>query len=242
MQDQRGRKMNEQAAIAERDVRTHVLDDPGVILKDPDVMRALVAACEHSSGDNVVDIRGIAMNQLEERLRSLENMHRSVLAAAYENIAGMHQVHGAVIKLLEPLTFEDLLSCLDAEVADMLRVGRIRLALESGGAGMNGLARIRHSALKNTQSGFIEDYLGKGKPVRRVTLRRFSGDPQTIYGQNANWVRSEACIVLDFGKARPRGMLALASEEPLQFSSSQGTDLLDFLGSVTERAIRRWIK
>ena len=234
--------MNEQAAIAQKDVRTHVLDDPGVILKDPDVMRALVAASEHSSGENVVDIRGIAMSRLEERLQSLENMHRSVLAAAYENIAGMHQVHGAVTKLLEPLTFEDLLSCLDAEITDILRVGRIRMVLESGGAGMAGLARIRHSALRNTDSGFIEDYLGKGKPARRVTLRRFSGDPQTIYGPNANWVRSEACIVLDFGKARPRGMLALASEEPLQFSSNQGTDLLEFLGSVTERAIRRWLR
>ncbi|MYF88864.1 MAG: DUF484 family protein, partial [Boseongicola sp. SB0676_bin_33] len=51
-----------------------------------------------------------------------------------------------------------------------------------------------------------------------------------------------ACIVLDLGKARPRGMLALASEEPLQFSANQGTDLLAFLGSVVERAMRRWLE
>ncbi len=231
--------MSERVAIAREDVRTHILGDPGVVLKDPDVMRALVAASERTSGSNVVDIRGIAMDQLEQRLQSLENTHRSVLAAAYENIAGMHQVHNAVTKLLEPLTFEDFLSRLDAEVTDILRVGRIRLALEDGGRGM---PDIRHGALVRTQSGFMEDYLGKGAPVRRVTLRRFRGDAQTLYGPVAGWVRSEACIALDFGKARSRGLLALASEEPLQFSSSQGTDLLDFLGSVFERAVRRWLK
>lgn len=231
--------MSEQAAIAQEDVRTHILGDPGAILKDPDVMRALVAASERTSGSNVVDIRGIAMNRLEERLQSLENMHRSVLAAAYENISGMHQVHGAVTRLLEPLTLDDFLYCLDMEVADILRVGRIRLAVECGDAGMTD---IRHDTLRKVQPGFIEDYLGKGKPARRVTLRRFSGDPQAMYGPNSGWVRSEACIVLDLGKARPCGMLALASEEPLQFSSNQGTDLLEFLGGIVERAMRRWLE
>ena len=231
--------MSEQAAIAQEDVRTHILGDPGAILKDPDVMRALVAASERASGTNVVDIRGIAMNRLEERLQALENMHRSVLAAAYENISGMHQVHGAITKLLEPPTFEDFLYCLDMEVADILRVGRIRLALECGDAGM---PDIRNDTLRKKKPGFIEDYLAKGKPARRVTLRRFSGDPQTMYGANSDWVRSEACIVLDFGKSRPLGMLALASEEPLQFSSNQGTDLLEFLGSVVERNMRRWLE
>ena len=230
--------MNEQAVIAE-EVRTRILQEPDVILEDPDVMRALIAANDRAMGGNIVDLRGVAMERLEARLQRLEDTHRSVIAAAYENLAGMNQVHRAVNAFLEPLTFDDFLSRLGTDVADILRVGRVRLVLESqevleGDLGSNVLAVV--------QPGFINDYMGQGRPLRRVTLRRADGNAGLVYGEAADWVRSEACIALDFGEGRLPGMLGFASDSPMHFSPNQGTDLLDFMGGVFERAMRRWLE
>ena len=60
-------------------------------------MRALVAANERALGSNVVDLRGIAMERLEARLDRLEDTHRSVIAAAYENLAGTNQIQRNII-------------------------------------------------------------------------------------------------------------------------------------------------
>jgi hypothetical protein len=64
--------------------RARVLADPGLVLDDPDVMRALVLTSERAMGGNVVDLRGMAMERLESRLERLEDTHRAVIAAAYE--------------------------------------------------------------------------------------------------------------------------------------------------------------
>ena len=75
-----------------------------------DVMRALITANDRAMGGNIVDLRGVAMERLEARLQRLEETHRSVIAAAYENLAGMAQVHRAILAFLEPITFEGFLA------------------------------------------------------------------------------------------------------------------------------------
>ncbi len=230
--------MNDLAAIAE-DLRVRILQEPDVILEDADVMRALIAANDRSMGGNIVDLRGVAMDRLEARLQRLEDTHKSVVAAAYENLAGMNQVHRAINAFLEPLTFEAFLKCLGNEVVDILRVGKVRLVLESQEAAEAG---IKHEVLTVVAPGFVNEYMGQGRPVRRVTLRRVDGNAGLVFGESASWVQSEACIALDFGANRLPGMLAFASDDGNHFSSNQGTDLLDFMGGVFERAMRHWLE
>ncbi len=231
--------MSEQAVIAE-DVRTRILQEPDVILEDPDVMRALIAANDRSMGGNIVDLRGVAMERLESRLQRLEDTHRSVIAAAYDNLAGMSLVHRAITAFLEPLTFEDFLKCVEVELPEILRVNSVKLVLESheaAEAAFDGTARV----LTVVQPGFVTDYMGQGRPLRRVTLRRADGNVALVHGANVEWIKSEACLFLDFGEQRLPGMLAFASDDPHQFSANHGTDLLSFMGSVFERAMRRWL-
>ena len=230
--------MNDLAEIAE-DLRVRILQEPDVILEDADVMRALIAANDRSMGGNIVDLRGVAMDRLEARLQRLEDTHKSVVAAAYENLAGMNQVHRAVNAFLEPMTFEAFLNCLSNEIVDILRVGKVRLVLESQEAGQ---ADLSHDALAIVEPGFVDDYMGQGRPARRVVLRRVDGNASLVFGESATWVQSEACIALDFGPNRLPGMLAFASDDDTHFSSSQGTDLLDFMGGVFERAMRHWLE
>ena len=235
--------MSSENAAIPGDLRTKIISEPEVILEDRDLMRALIAANEKIMGGNIVDLRGIAMERLESRLERLEETHRHVIAAAYENLAGTNMIHRAVLKMLDPTGFDDFLKNLTTEISDILRLDALRLVLESPVANEDPAARGLGATLLVVDPGFVEAYLTQGRnvPVRQVTLRQGQPESDTIYGERSDWIRSEACLRLDFGKGRLPGMLVLGAEDPHQFKPTQGTDLLTFFAGVFERAMRRWL-
>jgi uncharacterized protein len=229
--------------MIEQDLRDRIIAGPETILEDQDVMRALIAANERAMGSNIVDLRGIAMERLETRLDRLEDTHRSVIAAAYENLAGTNQVHRAILQLLDPLTFEDFLQALGTEVMQTLRVDCARLVLETVQSTDDPALRKLGEVLYVAEHGFVADYISGGRNVslRPVTLRQVVPASDALYGERAGWIRSEALLRLDFGKGRLPGMLVLGAEDPHQFKPTQGTDLLAFFAGVFERTMRRWL-
>ena len=230
-------------AELEEVLREKILAEPNTILEDQDVMSALVRANEKVMGDNIVDLRGIAMNRLEARLGKLETTHRSVIAAAYENLAGTNQIHRATLRLLDPTDFESFLKDLGSEVADILRVDAMRLILESSQSETTAAIEQMGDILSVAEPGFIDDYLNKGRntTIRQVTLRQISEGRASVYGDAAGHIRSEACLKLNLGEGRLPGMLVMGAEDPHQFNPQQGTDLLGFFAGVFERMMRRWL-
>ena len=229
--------------MIEPDLRDRILEKPETILEDRDLMRALIAANDRAMGSNVVDLRGIAMERLEGRLERLEDTHRTVIAAAYENLAGTNQVHRAILQMLDPLSFEDFLKSLATEVAQTLRVDCIRLVLESVQEAEDPALRRLGDVLFVAGPGFIADYISGGRNVslRPVTLRQTIPSSNQIYGETAGWIRSEALMRLDFGKGRLPGLLVMGCEDPHHFKPTHGTDLLAFFAGVFERTMRRWL-
>jgi uncharacterized protein YigA (DUF484 family) len=231
---------------AELSLRDQILEDPGLILEDHELMRALLQADRSAYGRNVVDLRSVLVDRLEERLDRLEDTHREVLAAAYENVAGMNQVHRACLALLEPADFEGYLEVLTREVAPILAVEVIRLGLEAPAAapgaslGPEGPCR---GAVVALPGGGADAYLtlGRGLGARRVTLRELAKASPDLYGAAAPDIRSEALLRLDLGPGNLGGLLAFGSTDPRRFHADQGTDLLDFFGGVFERSLRRWL-
>ena len=230
-------------AKIEDTLRDKILSKPEIILEDQDVMKALIAANERSMGGNIVDLRGIAMERLEARLDRLEDTHRSVIAAAYENLAGTNQVHRAVLRMLDPLEFEMFLKDLDGEVANILRVDAVRLVLETAQDEKEAQIKRLGDVLSVAEPGFFERYLtgGRNVPARKVTLRQMESGARAVYGERSDFIRSEACLKLDFGEGRLPGMLVMGAEDPHHFTPQQGTDLLSFFAGVFERAMRRWL-
>lgn len=224
-------------------LREAIFATPDAILDDQDVMHALIAANERSMGGNIVDLRGIAMERLEARLDRLEDTHRSVIAAAYENLAGTNQVHRAILRMLDPTEFEVFLRDLGGEVSEILRVDVVTLVLESAQDDNNPTVQRLGGVLTVAEPGFIDSYLTQGRSThpRQVTLRQVQGSSEFLFGEAANWVRSEACLKLDFGDGRLPGLLVLGAEDPHQFSPQQGTDLLAFFAGVFERSMRHWL-
>ncbi|KIN73433.1 DUF484 family protein [Sulfitobacter guttiformis] len=224
-------------------VRETIISQPDVILDDSDVMQALIAANEKAMGGNIVDLRGIAMERLETRLDRLEDTHRSVIAAAYENLAGTNQIHRAILRMLDPHEFEAFLRNLGGEVAEILRVDTVKLVLESVQNDNDPAVQRLGDVLSVAEPGFIDRFLTqeRGGTVRQVTLRSVQNASEQIYGPNAEWIRSEACLKLDFGAGRLPGMLVMGAEDPHMFGPQQGTDLLGFFTGVFERSMRRWL-
>ena len=229
--------------MIEPDLRDRIMAEPETILEDRDLMNALVAANERAMGANIVDLRGIAMQRLETRLDRLEDTHRNVIAAAYENLAGTNQVHRAILQMLDPLDFQDFLRTLTTDVAATLRVDCVRLVLESVQDAEDPALRRLGDVLYVAEPGFVQDYVSGGRnvPLRPVVLRQVLPQSDALYGERAGWVRSEALMKLDFGKGRLPGMLVLGAEDPHQFKPTPGTDLLAFFAGVFERTMRRWL-
>jgi uncharacterized protein len=231
--------------MIEPDLRDRILAEPERVLDDRDVMNALISANERTMGANIIDLRGIAMQRLETRLDRLEDTHRSVIAAAYENLAGTNQIHRAILQLLEPTNFEAFMKALTTEVAQTLRVDHIRMVLETlqeDGDSDPTLRRLG-DVLHVAPAGFVGSYLTNGRngQGRAIVLRAVTGLAASLYGPRADDIRSEALMKLDLGAGRLPALLVFGSEDPNQFKSTHGTDLLAFFAGVFERAMRRWL-
>lgn len=229
-------------------LREKILATPEVILEDQHVMRALVGANERAMGENVIDMRGMAMERLEARLDRLEDTHRSVIAAAYENLAGTNQIHRAILCLMDPVDFAGFLDVLRGELMEILRVDALALVLETEQSNGDAVVERMGDVLKITEAGFVSRYIEDGRKPgpepRIVTLRPVEPDQDQLarlFGDRAAEIRSEACLRLDLGDGRLPGMLLMGSSDAGQFTAQHATDLLAFFGGVFERCMRRWL-
>jgi uncharacterized protein YigA (DUF484 family) len=227
----------EEAAV----LRDCILADPAVVLDDGAVMEALIAAGDGGKR-NVVDLRGALVSRLEARLEQLSRTHRSVIAAAYENLAGTAQVHRASLRLLDETDFAGFAKALLIETPQIVAVDAARLVLEAEtdpppeAAGLPRALAMRIVALPQ---GGVAGYVALDEAPERegVWLRACPPEAELIWGDEAAAIKSEALVALDLGDRR--ALLAFGAEDPGRFSPEHGTDLVAFLGGVASRALRR---
>ncbi|CAM3447358.1 DUF484 domain-containing protein [Paracoccus nototheniae] len=208
-------------------LRDRLLADPGAILADRDLMRALVAAREDQAGANVIDIRGRAMEALETRLDRLETTHESVIAAAYDNQSGMAVVHRAVLGLLESADLDEFLGALQTDIAPLLRIETLRLIVEADPA-LPPLPRD----VATVPQGTIDLVIAAGRRAPRgndIVLREAMALTRPLHGRSLG---SEALLPLDLGTGHPQALLLMGSADPTRFMPAHGTDLLRFFAQV----------
>ncbi len=228
------------------ELRDYLLSDPYFVIDDREVMRALLEATAEDQGPNVVDLRGIALVRLEQRLSRLEDTHSAVLAAAYDNLASTNQIHRAVLTALEADGWQGFVDMLGEEFRDVLNVAEVRLCIETDAA-----SDARKGAFLSAtgpdvallEPGGIDRYIGGSPeaPRRNVTLRGIREGSTTVFGGRETGILSEALVRLRFGEDHPPAMLALGSLDADQFVPGLRPDLLQFLGSVIERVIPIWL-
>ena len=228
------------AAQAEEILRDIITKNPRIVLDAPDVMRALLAVHDETLGQNIVDLRSVAMQRLEAQLGRLEETNRSVIAAAYDNLAGTQQIHRALLKIMEPTNLGGFLTMIGTEMVDILRIDYACLILETQNQSPDPKLVPLGPVVKPSPSGFVADYLSQNLAAK-VALRRVTDPNVFVYPEAIGPMGSEACLQLDFGAGTLPGLLILAAKDAEQFSPAQGTDLLTFFATIFERALRRWL-
>jgi uncharacterized protein YigA (DUF484 family) len=232
------------AALDAAALRAAVVARPGLILDDAEVMRALIEA-DGLPGRNVVDLRGALVKRLETRLARLEETHRSVIAAAYENLAGVSQVHRAALALLDAADLAGFVAALTEDAPRILSLDVVRLAVECEADLPDRLARLPAPLSDHVVAlppEGVSAYLALGEAGGRggVWLRAAPPEAELLYGDEAGAAGSEAVAPLDLGDG-VRGLVAFAAADPRRFSPDHGVDLVAFLGAVVERGLRRWL-
>lgn len=231
----------DQAADLPDDMRARLLARPDLILSDRDLMRALIGAREADFGENVIDIRGRAMEVLESRLERLETAHETVISAAYDNQSGMNTIHRAVLSLLEPMDFESFLENLESSVAPILRVETLRLIMESGTTPPRDMV----GPLTIVPAGTIGELISGGRRAPRgddIILRRTVEQSLHHHGPSRAPIRSEALLPIDLGPGRFPALLLMGSAELGRFNPAHGTDLLRFFRQVFRLVLISWLR
>lgn len=218
-------------------LRDLILADPGAVLEDPVILNALISSQDGIRGRKVVDMRGLAIARLESQLEELQDTHRCVLAAAYDNVAVTSQVHRAILRMVAPMDLDAFLTTLDGPVADILRLRAIRVGVEAG-AGLPPLP----GPIAALPEAHVEHLVGRPAGARpAIVLRPVpEGDPR-LYADTAGEVQSEALFGLDLGADRPPALLALGAGRRDHFAPGQATDLLELFGLLVQRMLRTWL-
>ncbi len=218
-------------------IRSLILADPDLVLSDDMVMRALLGSSAKGAR-NIVDLRDKLVERLEQRLNKLVRANRSVIAAAYENVAGTQQVHRAVLALLDAGSLGAFLRCLTREVPAMVGVDDARVCLEAEIDEIRPATQLAEGLGERVllvPEGTIGEYMmleGEAEPGP-VVLRQSGIEAEIVFGR-PTYVRSEALLRLDIGSA---GLLAFGAADPDRFGPDQGTDLLTFFGGIVERLL-----
>lgn len=224
------------------ELRAQLLAQPELILADRDLMRALIGVREAALGENVIDIRGLAMQALEARLDRLEEAHESVISAAYDNQSGTATLHRAVLSLLEPLDFETFLENLESHVAPILRVETLRLLMASGSPEK---PPQTPGPLRIVPAATMSELIAGGRRAPRaddIILRATAPQTLALHGEARAPIRSEALLPIDLGPGRFPALLLMGSAEKARFSATQGTDLLRFFAQVFRLVLIGWLR
>ena len=219
-------------------LRETIINNPELVLNDTAIMQSLVSANDKKRGKNIIDLRGAAMESLQNKLGNLENTHKSVIAVAYDNLASTKQINRAVLKILEPNNFESFIDVCAGDMVKIMQIDFACLILETKQKNVDPKFSILGNNLIHAPAGFIKKYMysnGASEDVK-VKLRKLDTSNQFVFSKASSKIGSEACLSLDFGKDTPPGVLILGAKDPKQFSSMQGTDLLNFFAKAYELA------
>ena len=112
------------------EIKKKIISNPEIILDDLEVMKVLFNSYSEATGENIIDLRSVAIKKLEAKIKQTETTNRSIIAAAYENISGYELIHKASLLILEIDNFEDLQVQLMRTVQPALKVSHIHIMIE----------------------------------------------------------------------------------------------------------------
>jgi uncharacterized protein len=228
----------EPQSISGRDVVAYLRQHPDFLDRHPEALRILHPPTRHvasDSGDDVLDFQHFLLDRLRRDLVRVNIEHRTLLTTSRGNLASQSRVHKAVVAILAASSFETLLQIVTTDLAMLLDVDVVTIAVESA---TNPTSRLPLNGLLLLKSGTIERLLGEDRAA--LLSADVQGDA-ALFGGAAGLVRSQALLRLSFGRGAPIGLLCIGARKPGRFHPGLGTELLAFLARALGITIAQWI-
>ncbi len=220
--------------ITGRDVVAYLRRNPDFLEHHPEALRVLRPPAR-DAGDGVLDFQHFMLERLRRDGARLSSEHRSLIATSRGNLASQNRVHKAVLAILGATSFEQLLQTVTTDLAVLLDVDIVTIAVESVATPS---ARLRTHGIHLLKSGDVDRLLGADRGVALGT--DIHGDP-ALFGAASGLVRSQALLRLAFGRTAPIGLLCIGTRKPGSFHPGLGTELLSFVARTLGITIGQWL-
>lgn len=223
------------AQVTAAEVLAYLASHPDFLIRHPEVVEGLQIPGGHDA-KGVVDMRTFVIDRLKAKTKQLERTNGEIVSVSRANLAGQSRIHAAALALLEATSFELLIQAVTTDLAVLLGVDAVVLAVESEGD--DALPGKLVSGVHMMPRGETDRVLGQGRDV--VLVAKLQEGP-SIFGPAADLVKSEALLRLHPSSHCPTGILAIGSRTENTFDPGQATELLAFLARVVELCIRTWL-
>ena len=220
-------KVSPKSELTAEAVRDWLAANPDFVDRNIDL---LIARDTNHAEDipGVVDLRHRIVEGLRRSVDRQKVREREILLAAEDRARTVARTQDAVLLVLRQNSLNALAQRIASQFPVLFSTTAAVLIVEGG-------PEARHGDLMALPPDAIDALIPPGKPVR---LGSATESDRSVLGDRFSLVQSLAVIRLE--TRRGRYLLALGSSTADGFAPHQGTDLLDFLGSVLEVAIDKW--
>ncbi|HKS88954.1 MAG TPA: DUF484 family protein [Stellaceae bacterium] len=220
--------------IGGREVIAYLRRHPDFLDRHPEAL-ALLRPPARDIGEDVFDFQHFQIERLRSDLARVTLEHRTLVAASRGTLASQCRIHKAVLAILAAASFEQLLLTATTDLAVLLDVDVVTVAVESTTVPAG---RLTMHGIRLVKAGAIDALLGAD---RALLLRaNAAGDP-ILFGGAAGLVRSQALLRLAFGRGAPSGLLCIGTRRPGRFHPGLGAELLTFLARALGVTVAQWL-
>ncbi len=206
---------------------------PDFFQRNPDVLEEMEPP-EQRQGRKVADFQYYMARRAREDRDDILSEAREIVETSRANMNNQARIHEAVLRLIEALNFNDFVQTITMDLAMLLDVDIVSLAVE---ASSTDIPQIAIPGVRAIPTGFIDNLL-MGKAVH---LESHTNGVEPIFGGGAGLVASQAFVRLNIAPDAPSALLAFGSRDPQMFEAGQATDQVQFLARVVERMFRLWL-
>ncbi|HVH74645.1 MAG TPA: DUF484 family protein [Stellaceae bacterium] len=207
---------------------------PDFLDSHPEALK-LLRPPQREAGDGVLDFQHFMLDRLRREAARLHDEQRTLIATSRSNLASQCRVHKAALAILRAQSFEHLLQIVTTDLAVLIDVDVVTIAVESSSAPTR---RLPMPGIHLLKEGTVDALLGADRDVLLST--GVHGDP-ALYGAAAGLVRSHALLRLNFRRPPPAGLMCVGTRKPETFHPGLGTELLSFLARTLEITISQWL-
>lgn len=217
-----------QPPASEEQVVDYVRTHPDFLARHPELVTKLALPARFNGG-TVVDMQEYIISRLNDELDQMRGCAEHLITTSRSNMSTQSRTHEAALAVLGAGGMDGLHRVIGEDFPALLDVDVATIGFEPHDG-----AAILLPGYQALPTGLLNDSMGQGE----VMLRAAAADP-LIFGDAASLITSFALVRLD-PAGYPPGILALGSRNERTFHSSQGTELLAFLGQVIEDCVVRW--